>query len=666
MEKTEIVVPFIGAIGSNVIGNDERGLWFFGQKDDPAQMNWVEGKTCWGTVKAPKELTVKRELFVLENGDVEERYTFENVSSEPLFVKEKDVRIYVPFNDSYEKAEIGLEKRCNAHLFVGENFTYVMALRQGGRAPHLGFVLTKGSIAGYGVERDFLAKSEDRGDFLFYPKLGSLEPGEKKEIAWKLFWHQGKRAFYKRLLEESGFLFVYTDQMTYLKGENISFAIATKDEKVARSLCVTCGGEKILSVSIEERKENADKKQKDEQADNSLKDESVIYLVKYQYLPTAEGEYRFEIQANEKYTHALFYCTECVDTLLTRRSKFLARKQQYHKTGSPLDGAYLIYDEEEDALYYSHRPDHNGGRERLAMGAVMAQYLQKHPEDTRCKESLDAYEQYVYRELYDEKTGVVYNDIKRNNDWHRLYNYPWVADFQIELYRFKKNKRYLLDAYQTMMAYYRAGGDQFYAIGIEAYELKTLLDKEGLVTQSAEFSKAFLHHADQIVKTSTNYPASEVKYEQSIVAPAVSCLLQAYQISSEMVYLNEAKKQLALLELFNGRQADYHLFENAIRHWDGYWFGKYQCFGDTFPHYWSSLSGEVFARYAKITGDQAYEEKAEASLRGCMNLFFPNGMASCAMVYPDTVNERTAHYYDPWANDQDWALYYAVKWMKEA
>ena len=67
-----------------------------------------------------------------------------------------------------------------------------------------------------------------------------------------------------------------------------------------------------------------------------------------------------------------------------------------------------------------------------------------HPEDAKCMESLNAYERYVYRELYDENTGVVYNDINRNNDWHRLYNYPWVANFQIALYRLKKDVRYLL------------------------------------------------------------------------------------------------------------------------------------------------------------------------------------------------------------------------------
>ena len=173
-------------------------------------------------------------------------------------------------------------------------------------------------------------------------------------------------------------------------------------------------------------------------------------------------------------------------------------------------------------------------------------------------ESLNAYERYVYRELYDENTGVVYNDINRNNNWHRLYNYPWMADFQIELYRLKKDTRYLLNAYQTMMGYYKVGGEKFYAIGIEAYELKTFLDEAGFAAESEAFTQAFLKHADQIAKTGTHYPASEVKYEQSIVAPAVSYLLQAYQITEESKYLDAAKEQLALLELFNGRQADYH------------------------------------------------------------------------------------------------------------
>ena len=75
---------------------------------------------------------------------------------------------------------------------------------------------------------NFSARSEDRGDFLFYPKLGVFEPGEKKEIRWKLFWHQGKDDFYNRLLNEDEFLLVKAEQMTCIQGENFEFCVQTK------------------------------------------------------------------------------------------------------------------------------------------------------------------------------------------------------------------------------------------------------------------------------------------------------------------------------------------------------------------------------------------------------------------------------------------------------
>lgn len=59
-------------------------------------------------------------------------------------------------------------------------------------------------------------------------------------------------------------------------------------------------------------------------------------------------------------------------------------------------------------------------------------------------------------------------------------------------------------------------------------------------------------------------------------------------------YLDGAKQQMPALEAFNGNQPSYHLNEIAIRHWDGYWFGKREMWGDTFPHYWSTLTGAAF------------------------------------------------------------------------
>lgn len=78
------------------------------------------------------------------------------------------------------------------------------------------------------VWNDFSARSEDRGDFLFYPKLGVFELGEKKEIRWKLFWHQGKDDFYNRLLNEDEFLLVKAEQMTCIQEKTLNFVSRQK------------------------------------------------------------------------------------------------------------------------------------------------------------------------------------------------------------------------------------------------------------------------------------------------------------------------------------------------------------------------------------------------------------------------------------------------------
>ena len=39
----------------------------------------------------------------------------------------------------------------------------------------------------------------------------------------------------------------------------------------------------------------------------------------------------------------------------------------------------------------------------------------------------------------------------------------------------------------------------------------------------------------------------------------------------------------------------------------------------------------------------------------------PDGRGSCAYVYPETINGQRGKYADPWANDQDWGLYYYIR-----
>jgi hypothetical protein len=134
-------------------------------------------------------------------------------------------------------------------------------------------------------------------------------------------------------------------------------------------------------------------------------------------------------------------------------------------------------------------------------------------------------------------------------------------------------------------------------------------------------------------------------------------------VSREDKYLAEAERQLAVLALFNGRQPHFRLNEISIRHWDGYWFGKRKMYGDVFPHYWSSLTGMAFFEHWKATGAADSLARAEASLRGGLSAFNPDGSATCAYLFPETLNGIPSNFADPYANDQDWAMFYASEFF---
>lgn len=72
---------------------------------------------------------------------------------------------------------------------------------------------------------------------------------------------------------------------------------------------------------------------------------------------------------------------------------------------------------------------------------------------------------------------------------------------------------------------------------------------------------------------------------------------------------------MPLLEAFNGRQPDHRHNEVAIRHWDDYWFGKTHLFGDTFPLYWSALTGTCYAYFEQATGERSWALRAERILQ---------------------------------------------------
>ena len=574
--------------------------------DDPLKMNWIRENGLWGKVTAPAGLHCSVEREILPDGRLEEVYCFCNQTEYDIYCPEGSVAIEVPLNDSYLDAEICLSQRCHAHVWCGGGMSFIMALRMGGESPHLGLVLKEGALGSYSIRRSLTEShcvSNTRGTFLLHPEAFRLGPGDVLRVRWQLFRHEGREDFLRIIKKEPDFRYIESDQWVAFRGEEVRWS------------------EGLLDTSV-------------------------------------TGEIRKEIVIAGRTAKACWRVIPDRMTLLKNRARFIVIRQQCRIPDSKLDGAYLIYDNETGLQYYSHeKHDHNGARERVGMGVLVALYLQ-YFKDPEAENSLKRYTEYLLREVYDESHHTVCNDAGYSLNWHRLYNYAWMAVYFTELYILYGEAIWIERAADVMESYYRNGGEEFYAIGIPMTAMVKMLIRAGKTERAERMRGLFLGHAYRIAATGKCYPTSEVDYEQSIVAPAVHIMLMGYQLSGDETLLSAAKSQLCLLELFNGVQPDYHLYEVAIRHWDGHWFGKSRLLGDTFPHYWSSLSGIAFDCYGRITGEKEWMLRAEKNLRGSLPLFFEDGSASCAMIYPRSVNGTTAGFFDPWANDQDWGLYY--------
>jgi hypothetical protein len=188
------------------------------------------------------------------------------------------------------------------------------------------------------------------------------------------------------------------------------------------------------------------------------------------------------------------------------------------------------------------------------------------------------------------------------------------------------------------------------------------LDGAGFLGKKQEILKHFIKNADYMVYSSTSFPAKEeVNYSQCLVASTIIFLSDIYILTHDKKYFNEVQKMLPLLNAFHGMQPDNHLYEVGLRHFDAFWFGKNERWGDTMPQDWNALSAEAFLRYYEITGEQKYSKKSKEVGESNLCLFFEDGSASCAYIYPDQIDGEAGKFYDPFANDQDWAFYYFLR-----
>lgn len=629
---------------------------------DEHNMNWVRDDGKWGciyhkaykngrdTVYDAAELTAFSEdnesaeavfsngvIQVIErssfdkDGNFVQNYKIKNISSSVLFLNEYNFSVEIPFNDEYTYADDCLVHKCHTHIWCGGSSTYVNALKMGVSDNNLGLVVLKGSFESYSVNG---CKSNSRGIFLLNLMQKELLCGEEYEIEWVIFGHEGKCDFVNKALKYPPFVDINAEHYTVFKGESIKFKAQTAGE-TENTRVYSSRGEIAYKICDGD--------------------------ICVDFAPETIGEYRIFIETDSGITWADFLVKESFETIIKKRIDFIVDKQQYNKENSPLDGAYLIYDNKKEHVIFSDTwSDHNACRERIGMALLICRYLQTHENEKYCN-SLMKYISFVKREFYNEETGDVYNTIGKNSSFIRLYNAPWVAMLFCEMYNLTKEKQYIDEIMKLFGRYYEMGGSKFYPNGVAMLNIVNTVKEANMPDEYNMLFKMFKVHVDNMVDKQTSYPPHEVNFEQTIVTPASTCISEFAMISGDKSYVAEAKKHIDILERFAGKQPSFHMNEIPIRFWDDFWFGKSRLFGDTFPHYWSCLSARSFNDYYKASGETRYFDMARECMRNCLCLFDDEGRGSAAYLYPYRLNEAYGEKYDEWANDQDFALYFALE-----
>ena len=636
-------------------------------KNDPYEMNWCSGIAGWGEIRLYDDfpliakngvqyvtgtkilpfisltewentsfsvygdedfkLTVERRFD--ENGFLNERYTVKNLRDADMFLEQGDIGITLPFNDIYTYADDCMVKRCNTHIWCGGSTSYISAVKMGESDFNMGLVLTEGAFASYSMcNADTYSR---RGVFIMDCEHTELLPGEEYSWNLKLFPFKDREEFNRIIAGFRNTIYIKAEKHTVFGNEPIkcSIALSFKPEKIKALI----DGKEI-----------------------PITEGSDGYFI--EYLPDRFGDIKLTVSADDIHTYAEFYHSIEPYELIKKRLYFIAENQQYKREDSALYGAYLAYDNlKKYPIFSSVTRDHNACRERVGMALLMCRYLQKN-NDPFLRNSLNMFIDFVKREFYDTETGEVFDGIGKNRKFIRLYNSPWLITLFTEMYNLTGDKEYLEYCFKSIDFYYRGGGYKFYPNGFSMLLTYNAFKNASMTDKCETVYKHFKKHTDNIVKNGLSYPKHEVNYEQTIVTPAVTILSEFALISGDDFYASEAAKHIKPLERFNGHQPSCHMNEIPIRYWDDFWFGEGRQQGDTFPHYWSSLTARAYYDYYSVSGNAKYKAAALECIRNCFCLFNEKGEGSCAYIYPYKINGEKGEFYDNWANDQDFSLYF--------
>ncbi len=551
-----------------------------------------------------------------------EAYELRNRANAPITVG--SLGISTPWRDVYHSSGDSLRRAVHAHVWVGGADSWVWAAPMDGSGPGLGLVLTEGELWSYSVEsRDEFTASNVRGhlylqvtDHARSPEaMGGqpeivLGPGEVYRWSWRLDWYAG--------LAE-----LHTAHPPMVDGQRLV-------AEVGGSLTLDVADRAELSVTNPVQGTTSGVRQ--------------VYA--------SHGARRSRI--------SLLFHPPLRD-LVEARLRFVLDHQRALERGDVRRAAFVPYDNESGLTVLPGAwTDWSDVRERVGTALLLQEARTRGwGVAVELADVITDYERFVVDYVV-AADGTVRGDNGRVAE-PRLYNFPWFA-------------RFLLDqgdvdrALMIMDRYYELGGDHFLAfeLGSVVRDLADELRRRDRADDGARLVRTLLDQAGNFLAYGEDLPEHEVNYEQSMVAPLLELLLAAYQVDPERVPIAELDRRLGWLRAFAADQPDVRLRHVPIRHWDGYWFGGLRMWGDVFPHYWSILSAGVYLDWPEELADPSrlagLRTAGEAILRANLASFHADGSATCAFLYPSCVNGRAAYREDPLANDQDWALVYAMRY----
>ncbi len=643
--------------------------------NDPFHMNWVLENSDWSSVDNFEVCNVsaiengikiccENEKWALQcavektvkNGEYIENYCFTNHARSEFFFTRDHVGIHFPYNCTFEKKENMHENSCVTHVWCGGDITWMYSAKPSGDPSYLVCNAVQGRFADYSISYDVSrvrSGASYRGDIVLHPEDFVLAP--EQSMTFSLVFCFSDRAPDQGELSERHRMSLCADRYSAFVGQPIHCHFASLDEW--DQLDIRCDGE---NVGYEKRGNEA------------------VWSLCFQ----TPGEKNVLLSVNGKQTWMKVNILRALDDMLIKRAEFITQKQQYHKDGSCLDGAYLIYDRKTGRQYYNERfTDHNACRERLSMGVVVAQALQK-KFDADMMQSLIKHRQFIEREVFDVDTATVCDEVGKDKQRNRAYNYPWAAVYYLEWYHLTGEVTCLEYAARIMIAYYEgASGKRQESPCIRIHEICQMLEKQGLCELRERMLSCLYAHADRIIQNGSLCFSEEVSCTQFMFNGKINILCQAYFLSGDEKYLEYVPALIEKSNAFCGQQPDFHVNNIAVRYWDLYWFGKTKIYGDSMPQWLSALSGETYDFLYQTGFGEQFKHRSEAVLMNNLCVYFEDGFASAGYLVPYKVHQYSSdetyqnpsmkpgmaygHIYDDYANDQDWAMYYAVKMLGE-